>query len=136
MKQVRPEIQVKAGVTVRRGQIIGTSGMVSGRKLPFSAMLLFRHAEDAVWSRPWQSGCQRFGQSKTCLWVLLFPSSAGTAIYEGSTPYGLSAFRCCVTTEVLDITHESTKTRTLHKVGDDYQPVGKAALAVDYICEP
>lgn len=30
MKQVRPEIQGKVGMRVRRGQVIGTSGMVSG----------------------------------------------------------------------------------------------------------
>ena len=35
-----------------------------------------------------------------------------------------------------DITDENTKTRTLHKVGDDYQPVGKAALSVDHIVNP
>lgn len=137
MKQVRPEIQVKAGVTVRRGQIIGTSGMVSGRNACHFQLCCSSDMLKMLCGRDHGNlDVSASGRAKPVYGHRYFLLPAGTAIYEGSTPYGLSAFRCCVTTEALYITHESTKTRTLHKVGDDYQPVGEAALAVDYICEP
>ncbi len=137
MKQVRSEIQDKVGVAVRRGQVIGTTGMVSGQNAyhfqlccssDMLKMLCGRDHGNLDVSAP--------GRTKPVYGHRYFLLPDGTAIYEGSTPYGLSASPCCVTTESLYIIHEGAKTRTLHKVGDDYQPVGETVLAVDYICEP
>ncbi|MDU4840636.1 MAG: DUF3289 family protein [Leclercia adecarboxylata] len=137
MKQVHPEIQNKAGVTVRRGQVIGTTGMVSGQNAyhfqlccssDMLKMLCGRDHGNLDVSAP--------GRAKPVYGHRYFLLPEGTAVYEGSTPYGLSAYPCCVTTEALYVIHEGAKTRTLHKIGDDYQPVGETAIAVDYICEP
>jgi uncharacterized protein (TIGR03034 family) len=137
MKQVRPEIQDKAGVTVRRGQVIGTTGMVSGQNAyhfqlccssDMLKMLCGRDHGNLDVNAP--------GRTKPVYGHRYFFLPEGTAIYQGNTPYGLSAYPCCVITRALYIIHERAKTRTLHKVGDDYQPVGETAIAVDYICEP
>lgn len=137
MKQVHPEIQDKAGVTVRRGQIIGTTGMVSGQNAyhfelcsssDMLKMLCGRDHGNLDVSVP--------GRVKPVYGNRYFLLPEGTAIYEGSTPYGLSASPCYVASEALYIIHEGPKTQTLHKAGDDYHLVGETAIAVDYICEP
>lgn len=137
MKQVRPEIQGKAGVTIRRGQVIGTTGMVSGGNAyhfqiccpsDMLKMLCGRDHGHLDVTSP--------GRVKPAYGNRYFLLPEGTAIYEGGTPYGLSASPCSVTTEALYIIHEGAKTRTLHKVGENYQPVAETAIAVDYICEP
>lgn len=137
MKQVRPEIQDKAGVTVRRGQVIGTTGMVSGENAYHFQMCCSSDMLKIVCGRDHgQLGVSAPGRAKPVYGHRYFFLPEGTAIYEGGTPYGLSAYPCCVTTEALYVIHEGTKTRTLIKVSDDYQPVGETAIAVDYICEP
>lgn len=137
MKQVHPEIQHKVGITVRRGQVIGTTGMVSGRNAyhfqlccssDMLKMLCGRNHGNLDVSAP--------GRAKPVYGNRYFLLPEGTAIYEGSTPYGLSSSPCYVASEALYIIHEGPKTRTLHKAGDDYQLVGETAIAVDYICEP
>lgn len=137
MKQVRSEIQDKAGFRVRRGQVIGTTGMVSGRNAyhfqiccssDMLKMLCGRDHGNLDVSAP--------GRAKPVYGHRYFLLPEGTVIYAGSTPYGLSASPCCITTKALYVIHEGTKTRALHKAGDDYQPVGETAIAVDYICEP
>ncbi|MEF3098887.1 DUF3289 family protein [Raoultella terrigena] len=137
MKQVRPEIQDEAGVTVRRGQVIGTTGMVSGKNAYHFQMCCSSDMLKIVCGRDHgQLGVGAPGRAKPVYGHRYFFLPEGTAIYEGGTPYGLSAYPCCVTTEALYVIHEGTKTRTLIKVSDDYQPVGETAIAVDYICEP
>lgn len=137
MKQVRPEIQDNAGVTVRRGQVIGTTGMVSGRNAYHFQMFCSSGMLKMLCGRDHGNlNVSTPGRAKPVYGYRYFFLPEGTAIYEGGTPYGLSAYPCCVTTEALYVIHEGTKTRTLIKVSDDYQPVGETAIAVDYICEP
>ncbi|QLR44654.1 DUF3289 family protein [Enterobacter sp. RHBSTW-00994] len=137
MKQVRPEIQGKPGVTVRRGQVIGTTGMVSGQNAYHFQLCCSSDMLKMLCGRDHGSlDVSAPGRAKPVYGHRYFRLPEGTAIYQGSTPYGLSAYPNFVTTEALYIIHEGAKTRTLHKVGDDYQPVGEAAIAVDYICEP
>lgn len=137
MKQVRPEIQDKAGVTVIRGQVIGTTGMVSGRNAYHFQMCCSSDMLKIICGREHDHlNVSAPGRAKPAFGHRYFFLPEGTAIYEGGTPYGLSAYPCCVTTEALYVIHEGTKTRTLIKVSDDYQPVGETAIAVDYICEP
>lgn len=137
MKQVHPEIQDKTGVRVRRGQVIGTTGMVSGHYAYHfqmccpSAMLKMLCGRDHG-----HLDVTAPGRAKPAYGHRYFLLPEGTAMYEGITAYGLSKSPCCVTSEALYVIHEGAKTRTLHKVGDDYQPVGETAIAVDYICEP
>ncbi|MCT9844640.1 DUF3289 family protein [Leclercia adecarboxylata ATCC 23216 = NBRC 102595] len=137
MKQVRPEIQVKSGVHVRRGQVIGTAGRVSG--------LNAYHFQMCCTSAMLKMLCGRDhgsldvsvpGKAKPVYGHRYFYLPVGTAVYEGSTPYALSNLPHYVTPEALYIIHEGSKTRTLSKAGDNYQPVGETALAVNYICEP
>lgn len=137
MKQVRPEIQDKPGVIVRRGQVIGTTGMVSGQNAYHFQLCCSSDMLKMLCGRDHGSlDVSAPGRTKPVYGHRYFLLPEGTAIYQGSTPYGLSKFPCCVTAEALYVIHEGAKTRTLHKVGDDYQPVGETAIAVDYICEP
>ncbi|AJF74906.1 hypothetical protein TE10_23930 [Raoultella ornithinolytica] len=137
MKQVRPEIQNKAGVTVKRGQVIGTTGMVSGQNAYHFQLCCSSDMLKILCGRDHGNlDVSAPDRTKPVYGHRYFLLPEGTAIYEGSSPYGLSAYPCCVTTEALYIIHEGAKTRTQNKAGDDYQPVGETALAVDYICEP
>ena len=137
MKQVRPEIQDKAGVRVRRGQVVGTTGMVSGRNAYHFQMCCSSEMLKILCGRDYgRLDVSEPSRAKPTYGNRYFFLPEGTAIYEGSTPYGLSAHPCCVTTEALYVIHEGTKTRALIKVSDNYQPVGETAIAVDYICEP
>lgn len=137
MKQVRLEIQDKAGVRIKRGQVIGTPGMVSGHNACHFQLCCSSEMLKILCGRDHGNlDVSTPGRAKSVYGYRYFLLPEGTTIYEGSTPYGLSASPCCVTTEALYVIHEGVKTRTLHKVGNDYQPVGETALAVDYICEP
>ncbi|WP_236942724.1 M23 family metallopeptidase [Ewingella americana] len=89
MKQVRPEIQGKAGVRVRRGLIIGTTGMVSGRNA--------YHFQVCCSSDMLKILCGRDhghldvtepGRAKPAYGNRYFFLPEGTAIYEGAHPMG------------------------------------------------
>ncbi len=137
MKQVRPEIQGKVGMRVRRGQVIGTSGMVSGANAYHFQMccpsemlkrLCGREQGNLDVSAP--------GEERTAYGHRYFFLPEGTAIYAGGTPYALSASPYCLIPEALYIAHGGSKTRTLCKADGIYASVGEVAVAVDYICEP
>lgn len=137
MKQVRPEMQVKPDVHVRRGQVIGTVGMVSGRNAYHFQICCSDEMLKVLCGRDHGNlDVTAPGRAKPVYGNRYFYLPEGTAIYERGTPYGFSALPLYITPDALYIAHEGAKTRTLHKVGDDYQPVGETAIAVDYICEP
>ncbi|WBM69701.1 DUF3289 family protein [Buttiauxella sp. WJP83] len=137
MNQVRPEIQDKAGVRVRRGQIIGTSGMVSGSNAYHFQMCCSSEMLKMLCGRDHGNlDVTAPGRAKPAYGYRYFFLPEGTAIYKGDTPYALFTSPCCITSEALYIAHEGSRTQTLHKVGNDYQSVGETAMAVDYICEP
>lgn len=137
MKQVRPEIQSKPGVRVKRGQVIGTSGMVSGRNGYHFQMCCPSEMLKVLCGRDQGNlDITVSGRTKPVYGDRYFFLPEGTAIYDGGTPYTLSASPCCVTSGALYIVHEGSKTRTLHKVVEGYEELGQTAIAVEYICEP
>lgn len=137
MKQVRPEIQGKVGMRVRRGQVIGTSGMVSGANAYHFQMCCSSEMLKRLCGREQGNlDVSAPGEERTAYGHRYFFLPEGTAIYAGGTPYALSASPCCLIPEALYIAHEGSKTRTLRKADGIYESVGEAAVAVDYICEP
>ncbi|WMU44635.1 DUF3289 family protein [Enterobacter bugandensis] len=134
MKQVRSELRVKNGVSVRRGQVIGTSGMVSGRNGYHFQICCAPSALEAL-----------SGRANGVLDLLSngreFPVYGNRYYY---LPVGLPVFdnvykiniSTLTTTEALFVIHEGTKTRTLRKIQDGYESVGDIAVTVNFVSEP
>lgn len=137
MKQVRPEIQGKAGTRIRRGQVLGTTGMVNGSNAYHFQMCCPAETLKILCGRECGNlDVTRPGRTAPVYGNRYFYLPEGTAIYAGDTPYGLSNSPCCITAAALYIIHEGSSTRTLQRSGDDYQHTGETAIAVNYICEP
>ena len=137
MKQVRAEIQSKSGINVKRGQIIGTTGMVSGRNAYHFQMCCSAEMLKMLCGR--DHGCLNItapGRAKPRYGNRYFYLPVGTPVYKGGSPNGLSTFPCCHTSVELYLIHQGSKTRTMHKIDEIYESVGETAIAVNYICEP
>lgn len=134
MKQVRPEIQVKGGVSVRRGQIIGTSGMVSGRNGYHFQICCAPSALEAFSGRA--HGVLNLlasGRKEPVYGNRYYYLPTGLPIFENVHKVNIPTQ---TTREALYIIHEGGKTRTLRKIQDDYEAVGDVTGAVEFIGEP
>ncbi|AHB68973.1 DUF3289 family protein [Cronobacter malonaticus] len=137
MKQVRPEILSKSGINVRRGPVIGTTGMVGGRNAYHFQMCCSAEMLKVICGR--DRGfldLSASGRVKSRYGNRYFYFPAETPVYNGNSPYELSLFPFCHTSLDLYIVHEGLKTRTMRKVDWGYELVGETAIAVDCICEP
>lgn len=136
MKQVRSEILSSIGQCIKRGQVLGTSGVVDGKNAFHFQICCEQKMLDVLCGRAHGGINVAFpGRLKPAYGSEYYYLPAGTSIY-GDIPKGAVRTPMTFTTEGLYIINNGGATKTLRRKNDgSYDFLGSAVMAVNYISE-